>query len=613
MHRIILYLLTVVMVHFGIAQQNVAINSTGTLPHASAQLDISSTTKGVLIPRMNGMQRVLITSPATGLLVFDVTTNSFWYYDGMSWINLAASSTSWLLNGNTGTNPLTNYIGTNDNTDLRFKINNINAGLLATNGNIFWGINSGNGNTTGNQNTSLGFSTLVANTTGYGNTAIGSFSLYQNNTGFANIAIGVSSLQYNASGYTNVALGWQTLYSNTTGSNNVAAGGFTLNSNTTGYSNVAIGAFALFNNSNRGNLVAIGDSALFNNGTGATLSGHAKYNTAIGSKALFTNTTGFDNTATGSEALYSNSSGSSNTATGSHTLWGNTTGQANTSIGSYSLFMNSTGNTNTAIGQQSLINNNGSSNTAVGANSLFNNTTGNYNTAVGFSATVVSGNLENATAIGAKTRVDCSNCMVLGSVNGINTATSNVKVGIGTTNPQATLHLGNDGVLKINDLSGTRYIQLFHSNTGNLHLDAFGGGTNYISWYGGSGLHVGNGTSAGYGPVNASAFVVSSSVLYKKEIRNIRYGLAQILQLQGKEYKYISDTTNRKEIGLIAEDVEKILPEVVYRNSPDKQITGIDYGKLTPVLIEAIKELQKQIDELKKENAEIKRMLTKDH
>lgn len=80
----------------------------------------------------------------------------------------------------------------------------------------------------------------------------------------------------------------------------------------------------------------------------------------------------------------------------------------------------------------------------------------------------------------------------------------------------------------------------------------------------------------------------------------MRYGLSQILQLQGKEYKYINDSNNRNEIGLIAEEVEKILPEVVYRNAPDKKITGIDYGKLVPVLIEAIKEQQKQIDELKR-------------
>jgi hypothetical protein len=184
-------------------------------------------------------------------------------------------------------------------------------------------------------------------------------------------------------------------------------------------------------------------------------------------------------------------------------------------------------------------------------------------------------------------------------------------VGIATTNPQSALHIATGGVLRIYDATNTRYLQLFHSGTGNLHLDAFGGGTNYISWYGGSGLHVGNGTSGGYGPVNASAFTVSSSFHVKKDISDMRYGLSQILQLQGKEYKYINDSTRRNEIGLIAEEVEKVLPEVVYRNTPDKHVTGIDYGKLVPVLIEAIKEQQKQIDELKKENAEIKNFLLK--
>jgi len=77
------------------------------------------------------------------------------------------------------------------------------------------------------------------------------------------------------------------------------------NINNTGYSNVAIGNFSLFNNYDRSNLVAVGDSALYNNGTGATLNVEATGNTAIGSKALFTNNRGYYNTAVGLKTLYS--------------------------------------------------------------------------------------------------------------------------------------------------------------------------------------------------------------------------------------------------------------------------------------------------------------------
>src|SRR5258705_6127121 len=148
MRKIILFMLAVHLMQCGIAQQNVAINSTGALPHASAQLDVSSNNKGFLIPRMTSMQRTTISTPATGLMVFDTNTNSFWFFNGILWVDLSASSAGWSVTGNNGTNPTTHYIGTSDNADLRFKINTINAGFLSSNGNIFWGLRSGNNNTT---------------------------------------------------------------------------------------------------------------------------------------------------------------------------------------------------------------------------------------------------------------------------------------------------------------------------------------------------------------------------------------------------------------------------------------------------------------------------------
>ncbi len=62
--------------------QNVAINGSGASPAASAMLDISSTTSGLLIPRMITAQRTAIAAPATGLKVYDTTTGTFWYYNG---------------------------------------------------------------------------------------------------------------------------------------------------------------------------------------------------------------------------------------------------------------------------------------------------------------------------------------------------------------------------------------------------------------------------------------------------------------------------------------------------------------------------------------------------
>ena len=62
-------------------------------PVSSAKLEVASTTQGFLPPRMTTAQRSSISTPASGLMVFDVTTNSIWYYDGASWINTASVAT----------------------------------------------------------------------------------------------------------------------------------------------------------------------------------------------------------------------------------------------------------------------------------------------------------------------------------------------------------------------------------------------------------------------------------------------------------------------------------------------------------------------------------------
>ncbi len=81
--------------------QSVAINTDGSSAHSSALLDIKSTTKGMLAPRMNSAQRIAIATPAAGLLVYDTDTNSCWFYNGTAWNVLSAGSSTnyWSLNG----------------------------------------------------------------------------------------------------------------------------------------------------------------------------------------------------------------------------------------------------------------------------------------------------------------------------------------------------------------------------------------------------------------------------------------------------------------------------------------------------------------------------------
>ncbi len=80
------------------ASSQVAINTDGASPDNSAMLDVKSTTQGMLLPRMTSAERIAIASPATGLTVYDLTTQSYWYYNGTAWTTLANSP--WTVNGN---------------------------------------------------------------------------------------------------------------------------------------------------------------------------------------------------------------------------------------------------------------------------------------------------------------------------------------------------------------------------------------------------------------------------------------------------------------------------------------------------------------------------------
>jgi hypothetical protein len=82
------------------AQQRVGIGTTA--PHGSAVLELASAGQGVLIPRMSSAQRLGIPGPANGLLVYDVTTMGFWYFDGVQWVQPLGPQGPIGIVGNTG-------------------------------------------------------------------------------------------------------------------------------------------------------------------------------------------------------------------------------------------------------------------------------------------------------------------------------------------------------------------------------------------------------------------------------------------------------------------------------------------------------------------------------
>ena len=117
-------LMTSMKVFVTIGHSQIAINLNGNPPNSSAMLDVSSTSKGILIPRMTTAQRIAIPSPAEGLLVYDTDTHSYWFCKSGIWSESLGSTSGWLLGGNTGIDSATNFLGTTNGQALVFKTNN---------------------------------------------------------------------------------------------------------------------------------------------------------------------------------------------------------------------------------------------------------------------------------------------------------------------------------------------------------------------------------------------------------------------------------------------------------------------------------------------------------
>jgi hypothetical protein len=137
--------------------QNIGINSTGASPDASAMLDVSSTSKGVLIPRVALSATNLsapVSQPATSLMVYNTATAGtvpnnvspgFYYWNGAAWIPLTGSSSSsgqWSMTGDAGTDPDVNFVGTTDSVDFLVKTNNQTQIYVAADGGVGIGTTS---------------------------------------------------------------------------------------------------------------------------------------------------------------------------------------------------------------------------------------------------------------------------------------------------------------------------------------------------------------------------------------------------------------------------------------------------------------------------------------
>lgn len=220
MKKILFPAFTLLLSIHTVKAQNVGINSTGAAPAASAMLDITSTSSGLLIPRVAltaANAAGPITAPATSLLVYNTATAGtipnavvpgFYYWDGTMWVAFGGSGgKDWALLGNAGTNATTNFLGTTDGTALIFRTNNTERMRVLANGQV--AVNS---------TSPFATATFYANATGNndaidGNAAGSGSAVYGQNTGAT--GYGVSGLA-NAAGGLGV-VGQQLLNTGTAG------------------------------------------------------------------------------------------------------------------------------------------------------------------------------------------------------------------------------------------------------------------------------------------------------------------------------------------------------------------------------------------------------------
>jgi trimeric autotransporter adhesin len=240
---------------FNLHAQSVGIGTN--TPNPSAKLDIADTARGMLMPRLTKAQRNAIASPALGLMIFNISDSSVYYFNG-AWQRLPHENEVWRLKGNELNN--TEFLGSTILRNINIRSGNDAAGAILPSRLVTsWGYKALNASTPGLFNTAFGASALEVDSIGTTNVGLGAFTLSKNTTGSGNMAIGFSALQSNISGNTNIAIGTQAGANIISGNNNVFIGSF-VNANDEAPANaVVIGTSAIGNASNK---VRLGNSGI---------------------------------------------------------------------------------------------------------------------------------------------------------------------------------------------------------------------------------------------------------------------------------------------------------------------------------------------------------------
>jgi hypothetical protein len=349
--------------------------------------------------------------------------------------------------------------------------------------------------------------------------------------------------------------------------NTTAEGNLALNFLTSGTSNTALGYKALFS-----------DTTGFNN-------------TATGSGALRDNQDGWDNTATGVNALFHNTSGIQNAAFGFAALQNNTNGNFNTAVGLVALSGNQTGDTNTAVGWAALANSTGNSNTAAGGGALTSNKGGGSNTAIGVAALSgnVSGSFNAATGVQSLYKnvtgffnTACGYQSLFNMTGGVGNIALGSSAGVNLVTGANDIYIGNAGAAQEDKTI----------RVGNVQTRTFVAGISGVAVTGPA-VHV-----SGSGQLG----IVPSSERFKVAIKPMDRSSESILNLKPVSFHYKEDLDPAKipQFGLVAEEVEKVNPDLVIHDDSGKPFT-VRYEAVNAMLLNEFLKEHRKVEELEKQ------------
>ncbi len=621
------------------AMSQVAINTDATAPDNSAMLDVKSTNKGMLVPRMTSAQRTAIASPATGLLVYQSDgVGGFYFYNGTSWVSLTdATQTPKVLADSDNNTKI--QVEESANEDIirfdmggteYFRMNHGRLEVLNTGNSIYMGNSAGiNDNFTDNRNVGIGHESMYSNTSGSSNTANGYQALYSNTIGNFNTANGHQALYSNTTGNINTATGYRALYSSTTGGANTANGYESLLSNTTGHSNTANGIQALHNNTSGIANSTNGHSSLYSNTTGF-------YNTANGYHSLYSNTTGSFNIGIGFRADVSLGDLENATAIGTNALVEQSNSLVLGSIAGVNFALD---DVNVGIGTTTPDNKlDIRSDGYVAQKTIVLGLSSNVSKrpviqfSEGTDATLTSGMSIEYNGFGASSE----NKLHINGIDGLPkiTVESLGQVGIGESSPDRELTVfdtdGNGDAainIKSNNTAGRELLLAVNQSSGGIismmtdnDLQFRSNNVNRMVIKNTGDIGIGTSSPAQLLSVNGTAgkpgggsWASFSDKRMKQDIRSYQQGLAEVIKINPVRYRYnnLSGHDTQKEyVGVIAQELQEIAPYMVSTFEKDGEAyLQVDNSAMTYMLINAVKELHDENIQLKKDIAQIKLLL----